>query len=170
VTKIDRRREGGVTVRFEEVEIGALRDLVTQVDQLYAGGVPEHGADPIRDRLFPRAYVDPTEDVAETEFQSLVHEDLVRAKSDALAGLLDDLDAATDRKGRVTLELHGEELERWVGALNDVRLTLGVVLGVTEDEDDRDVPPDDPRAAGLATYDWLTWLQGTLVELLMEGP
>jgi len=169
VTKIDRRRDGGATVRFEAVEIAALRDLATQVDQLYAGGVPEHGADPIRDRLFPRAYVDPTEDVAETEFQSVVHDDLVRAKSDALTGLLADLDAAADRKGRVSLELGTEELDRWVGALNDVRLTLGVVLGVTEDDDEDDVAPDGPRAAGRATYDWLTWVQGTLVEFLMEG-
>lgn len=170
MTRIDPRRGGGATVRLEGVEIDALRDLAGQVERLFAGGVPEHGADPIRDRLFPRAYVDPTEDRAEDEFQSVVHEDLVRAKSAAVAELLADLDAETDRKDRVTLELDGEALEHWVGALNDVRLTLGVVLGVTEDDDTEvDLPDDDPRAAGLATYHWLTWIQGSLVEVLMEG-
>lgn len=168
MTRIDRRRGGGATVRFEGVEIEALRDLASQVDRLFGGGVPEHGADPIRDRLFPRAYVDPTEDRAEGEFQSVVHEDLVRAKSEAVAALLADLDASTDRRDRLTLELDPPAVEQWVGALNDVRLTLGVVLGVSEDEDDDDLPPDDPRAAGMATYHWLTWVQGTLVEMLME--
>ena len=168
MTRIDRRRGGGATVRLEGVEIDALRDLAGQVERLFAGGVPEHGADPIRDRLFPRAYVDPTEDRAEDDFQPVVHEDLVRAKAEAVAALLADLDATTDCRDRVTLELDPPAVEQWVGALNDVRLTLGVVLGVTEDDDDRDLPPDDPRAAGLATYHWLTWVQGTLVEILME--
>ena len=44
-----------------------------------------------------------------------------------------------------------------------------MVLGVTEDDDGEDLPPDDPRAAGMATYHWLTWVQGTLVEVLMEA-
>jgi Domain of unknown function (DUF2017) len=168
VTKIDRRRDGGATVRFEGIEVAALRDLTAQVAQVLGGGVPEHGTDPIRDRLFPRAYVDPTEDRAETDFQSVVHEDLVRAKADAVAGLLVMLGASTDRRDRLTLELDRSGVEQWVGALNDVRLTIGVVLGVTEDDDGDELPPDDPRAAGMATYHWLTWVQGTLVEVLME--
>jgi hypothetical protein len=170
VTRIDPRRGGGATVRLERVELDALRDLAGQVEQLFAGGVPEHGVDPIRDRLFPRAYVDPTEDRAEDDFQSIVHDDLVRAKSEAVAALLADLDASADGRGRVTLQLDAAAIEHWVGALNDVRLTLGVVLGVTEDDDaEIELPDDDPRAAGLATYHWLTWIQGSLVEVLMEG-
>jgi len=170
VTRIDPRRDGGATVRFEGVEVEALRDLAAQVAQVLGGGVPEHGTDPIRDRLFPRAYVDPTEDRSEEEFQSVVHEDLVRAKSEAVAALLADLDASTDRRDRLTLELDPAGVEQWVGALNDVRLTIGVVLGVSEDDDaEDDLPPDDPRAAGLATYHWLTWVQGTLVEVLLEA-
>jgi hypothetical protein len=170
VTRIDPRRDGGATVRFEGVEVEALRDLAAQVAQVLGGGVPEHGTDPIRDRLFPRAYVDPTEDRAETDFQSVVHEDLVRAKSDAVAALLVKLGEPTGRRDRLTLELDRAGVEQWVGALNDVRLTIGVVLGVTEDDgDDDDLAPDDPRAAGMATYHWLTWVQGTLVEVLMEG-
>jgi hypothetical protein len=167
--KIDRRRGGGATVRFDAVEVAALRDLAGQVRQVLSGGVPDHGTDPIRGRLFPRAYVDPTEDRSEDEFQSVVHEDLVRAKSDAVAALLADLETSTDRRDRLTVELDAAGVEQWVGALNDVRLTLGVVLGVTEDDDaEDDLPFDDPRAAGMATYHWLTWVQGTLVEVLME--
>jgi hypothetical protein len=97
-----------------------------------------------------------------------VHEDLVRAKSEAVATLLADLEGSTDRRDRLTVELDPPAIEQWVGALNDVRLTLGVVLGVTEDDADDDPPDDDPRAAGLTTYHWLTWIQGSLVEVLME--
>ena len=36
------------------------------------------------ERLFPRAYLDPTEEDAETEWQAVVHDDLVREKLAAL--------------------------------------------------------------------------------------
>ena len=49
------------------------------------------------------------------------------------------------------------------GALNDLRLVLGERLGVTEDVYERDV---DPRVPELAVYDWLTWLHGSIVEVL----
>ncbi len=168
MTKLTRTADG-IVVRLEPEEIVALRDLAGQVSTVLQGGVPEHGADPVRDRLFPRAYLDPTEDRSESEFQSLVHEDLVAAKAGAVTGFLVDLDSRTDRKGRVSVTLDPEGLEQWVGALNDVRLAIGVAIGVTEDDDGEDLDPRDPRAAGLAAYHWLTWLQGSLVEVLLEG-
>ena len=54
-----------------------------------------------------------------------------------------------------------------MSALNDVRLALGVVLEVTEDE--MQLAPDDPRAPGLELYGWLTWLQGSLIQELLGG-
>ena len=39
-------------------------------------------------------------------------------------------------------------------ALNDVRLALGTVLGVTEDMPD-ELPPDDPRAPHLGAGEWM---------------
>ncbi len=48
-----------------------------------------------------------------------------------------------------------------------MRLALGVVLEVTEDEPVID--PSDPRAQGFELYQWLTWLQGSLVEVLLEA-
>lgn len=168
MTKLSRDGDA-VVVRLEPDEIAVLRDLAGQVSTVLQGGVPEHGTDPVRDRLFPRAYLDPTEDRSETEFQSLVHEDLVAAKSGAVTSFLADLDAKTDRKGRVSVTLDPEGLEQWVGALNDVRLAIGVAIGVTEDDDGEDLDPDDPRAMGFAAYHWLTWLQGSLVEVILAG-
>lgn len=162
-------RDGAlVVVRFESDEVAALQDLAGQLLALLSGGAPPYGADPVRDRLFPRAYLDPTEDAAETDFQSVVHEDLVQAKSASVGALAASLRSAADGRGRVKLVLDPEGVQEWVAALNDVRLAIGAVIGVTEDE--FDVDEDDPRHAGFVTYDWLTWLQGSLVETLLEGP
>lgn len=163
-----RKSRGRLVVTLYAPEVEVLRDLAGQLDSLFAGGVPERGGDPTRDRLFPRAYLDPTEDEAEKEWQSVVHGDLVREKSKALATLVESLDdGKVKRNETVEITLAPEAVERWVGALNDVRLALGVVLEVTEDE--QQVAPDDPRAHGLDLYHWLTWLQGSLVEVLLEN-
>ena len=74
-------------------------------------------------------------------------------------------DGKVKRNETVEITLAPEAVEQWVGALNDVRLALGVVLEVTEDE--QQVAPDDPRAHGIELYHWLTWLQGSLVEVLL---
>ena len=50
-----------------------------------------------------------------------------------------------------------------------MRLSLGVVLGVTDDFDDTvaELPDDDPRAAYIGVYQWLAYLQESLVEALL---
>ena len=157
----------GVMVTFEPDEVTVLRDLARQIRQVLDGGVPDHGSDAVRDRLFPRAYVDPTEDRAERDFQSVVHEDLVRVKSEAVTALVSGLDDGRDRRGRIEVVLAPPAIEQWVGALNDVRLALGVTLGVTEDRDE--VDDGDRQAPAFDLYDWLTYLQGALVDVLMGG-
>jgi Domain of unknown function (DUF2017) len=56
----------------------------------------------------------------------------------------------------------------WLRALNDVRLALGVRLGVTDDFDEHsdEIDPDDPRAAYAWVYHWLAYLQESLVDAL----
>ena len=56
----------------------------------------------------------------------------------------------------------------WLTALNDVRLALGAMLGISEDTPDQ-LPPDHPHAAHLDVYHWLTVMQDLLVESLMSG-
>jgi hypothetical protein len=162
-----RMSRGRVVLTLYAAEVEVLRNLAGQIESLLEGGVPERGGDPTRDRLFPRAYLDPTEDAAETEWQSVVHGDLVREKSAAVAALVDSLDdGKAKRNEMVEVALQPEAVEQWVAALNDVRLALGVVLEVTEDE--QQLAPDDPRAQGFELYTWLTWLQGSLIEVLLE--
>lgn len=126
-------------------------------------------SNPIFARLFPRAYLDPTEEEAETEFQRLVHEDLVRERLAAFSLVSVSLERAiTKPGGLIEVELSPDETNAWLGVLNDARLALGTVLGVTEDSFEDDLDPDDPDTAPYAIYAWLTMLQGALLDALMS--
>ncbi len=74
------------------------------------------------------------------------------------------LDTVPPRGG--DLALTEEQAMEWLTALNDVRLALGAMLGISEDTPDQ-LPPDHPHAAHLDVYHWLTVMQELLVESLM---
>ena len=76
------------------------------------------------------------------------------------------LDTLPERGGRIRLS--EPQAQVWLRALNDIRLALGVRLGVTEDmyEEMQRIKPDDPRYGVLAVYDWLSGMQESLVHAL----
>jgi hypothetical protein len=159
-----RNRQGRLVVRLTTEEVALLRRLPVDLKTLVAGGDPE---DPVLQRLFPHAYLDPTEEDAETDWQRLVHDDLVAERLAALSLLETALARATPGRGSwVEAELTAEEESAWLGVLNDARLALGTRLGVTEEMDLRHLDADDPEVAAFALYDWLTVLQGQLIEAL----
>ncbi|MCF3940438.1 DUF2017 domain-containing protein [Gordonia sp. Z-3] len=69
-------------------------------------------------------------------------------------------------RGGGDLALTEEQAMQWLTALNDVRLALGAMLGISEDTPDQ-LPPEHPHAAHLDVYHWLTVMQELLVEALM---
>jgi len=91
-----------------------------------------------------------------------VHEPkIIDAKLAAAHVLLDTLPA-----GGGDFTLTPDQATAWLTALNDVRLALGAMLGISEDTPDQ-LPPDHPHAAHLDVYHWLTVMQDLLVEALM---
>ncbi|MDS1116234.1 DUF2017 domain-containing protein [Gordonia westfalica] len=86
---------------------------------------------------------------------------IIDAKLGAAQVLLDTL---PDGGGDLSLTV--EQATAWLTALNDVRLALGAMLGISEDTPDR-LPPDHPHAAHLDVYHWLTVMQDLLVEAVM---
>jgi len=159
-----RRREGGVVVTLPAPVAQLLANVVRDLGEVIAAPPPGE----VRDRLFPRAYLDPTEERAEQEFQSVVHDDLVRTRLEAIAAVVGDLDGGSAAgSDRVEIALDDDAADRWLTVLNDARLTLGTVLEVTE-EDPLEFPDDDPRAAGAEMYGLLSMLQGELVEAVLE--
>ncbi|MEU7067117.1 DUF2017 domain-containing protein [Streptomyces sp. NPDC053429] len=104
------------------------------------------------------------------EFRRFTENDLrTRKREDALAVVhsLDGLTPAGD--GAAVLELTGELPLRWLGALNDLRLTIAARLEITEDDESATLfrlPDDDPRKPMVMAYLWLGGLQESLIETL----
>jgi uncharacterized protein DUF2017 len=160
-----RLRAGAIEVALAEPEADVLRHLRSELlTVLDADGARQPQ---VWERLFPRAYLDATEEEAEREWQRLVHSDLLEGKRRALDVVSGSLEGGTTRRGRVSARLDPEEAHAWLTALTDVRLVLGTSLEITEDVDLASVDPADDRAPAYHLYGWLTWLQGELVETLM---
>lgn len=117
--------------------------------------------DPVLARLLPDAYNEDPE--ASGEFRRYTEQGLRSGKVAAAKTVL-----ATLPPGGGRIRLSEAEAQAWLRALNDVRLALGVRLEVTDDFDERveDIGPDDPRSAYIEVYQWLAFLQETLVRAL----
>lgn len=147
-----RARDGRFKVVLGERERSVLATLPDQVR-----GVLADPGDAALARLFPSAV--PDDLIADAEFTMRTQAELTDARLDDLATL-----ERTMRADRLT----EDELLAWMRCLNDVRLILGVRLGI-EDDDEGGGPrlePDDPRAPIAELYRFLTWLVGSAAEEL----
>ena len=161
----DRTGDGAVRVALSEPERDLLRSLPDELRGLYT---VEAADDPVRSRLFPRAYLDPTAEDAERDWRELVQPQLVNERLVALDRLVGSLEHADQsRDGTIVAVLSDDDAAAWLGVLNDARLALGTRLEVTEALDVEHLDPGDPRAPAFAAYAWLTYLQGELVETLL---
>ena len=175
-----RRKGGAVVGDVDRHEAAVLRGLVTQIDDILRARAAEAPQDeladltgirtgpatapedPILSRLLPdfhRLDDGPTEADLDSAaaLRSLHEPDLLDLKN-GVAGVV--LKTCPENGGRIRLSL--EQAEAWLSALNDVRLALGTALDVTEDMPD-DLSDDDPRAPHLGVYQWLTWMQESLI-------
>jgi hypothetical protein len=118
-------------------------------------------SDPVLARLLPDAYRDDPE--AAGEFRRYTEQGLRSGKAAAARTVLATLPA-----GGGQVRLGPDDAQAWLRALNDVRLAIGTVLGVTEDyEDDlAQASWGDPRSAYLEVYHWLGYIQDSLVRAL----
>jgi len=183
-----RRRAGAVQVTLSGEEASALTALAGQIATMLAeDGAAAISADPGADpleamvgmtteaveapddpalrRLLPDAYADET---MSGEFRRLMDGELRRQKVEAL----DEMRGAVEDAGEsgIKLRLAPQQAETWLQALNDIRLVLGTRLDVTEDLEDRwaQISADDPMAPLLAAYEWLGWLQESVVLALSD--
>jgi hypothetical protein len=116
------------------------------------------GDDPVRMRLFPAAY--PNDADADDEYRSFTESGLRAERSARAQACSEQLRRGAD------VTLADGEGERWLQALNDLRLALGTRLDITEDEPDLD--PSEPDFHERSAYYWLTALQDSLVRALMD--
>ena len=158
-----------VTARFGPDERALLSGLAHQLvvmleeraaespaDLLYAqlgiGGASAPPLDPALARLLPDAYRNDSE--AASEHRRFTELGLVDRK---VANALTVIRVLGER----VIALDAAEVQAWLRHLTDLRLVLAARLQI---EDDGDEGTGDE--ALLALYDWLGYLQGTLVECL----
>jgi len=136
-------------------------DLDALEAMLYPPGAAQTPEDPVLARLLPDAYSDDPE--AAGEFRKYTEPALRSAKYEVAKQLLDTLPEAGGR-----IQLSNDEALAWLKALNDVRLALGVRLGVTEEFEQEwaKLKPDDPQWTAYEVYAWLGAVQESLVQAL----
>ena len=175
----------GISGRFEDAERELLRGLFHDVvallepderpeeDPLTAlVGITPNAAepeDPALKRLLPNVSKDDGE--ASLEFRRLTERSLRESKAGALRA------AAMGLESRDLL-LDAAAAAHWATALTDVRLVLAERLGIRSEEDAErvhsvtdwsDVGDDDVDAYLALVYNFVTWLQTTLIDAMMAA-
>ncbi len=163
---------GKLTLKLDDAELGVLSQLFEQMWELLEDPENELGVDPLAKmlnmsgstqisedpalaRLFPDGYSD--DEHASADFRRFTEQDLRAQKVTALSVAQETL---KDWKGKSSIT--GQQAQDWLKALNDLRLVLGTRLEIT-DEMDTDFDADEP---GIHLYNYLTYLQGTLIDSL----
>jgi Domain of unknown function (DUF2017) len=145
-------------------DLDALEALLAEPGGPAGGEDPEDPQapdDPVLARLLPDGYRDDPE--AAGEFRRYTESGLRSAKQQVAQQVLDTL---PDTGGRI--QLTRDQAVAWLKALNDVRLALGVRLGVTEEFEEQwgRLGQDDPQWAAFEVYAWLGAVQESLVQAL----
>jgi hypothetical protein len=129
----------------------ALRRLLPDFHRPEDADEPDDAAGPAGDSA----------DSLNAALRSLHEPEIIEAKRLAAQQLLDTV---PDNGGR--FELTEDQANAWIAAVNDIRLTLGVMLDIGPQGPER-LPADHPLAVHFDVYQWLTVLQEYLVLALM---
>jgi len=186
-----RRRGGGVVATLSGFEADLLRSLASQLVELLRNetaaphssddplerlldfsGPTTEPEDPVLARLFPTAY--PHDEDAAGEFRRFTEGALRDSKAEGAVLIIDTLEEAglpaeLEADGLVVdVELDQGDAVTWMKSFTDIRLALATRLGIEEDDEDTwmALPDEDPRAHVYDIYQWMGYLQETLVEAL----
>ena len=185
------RRSKKIIATFTGFEADLLRSLAAQlvellrneaavprddVDPLEAmmdfSGPTSEPEDPVLARLFPTAYQHDEE--AAAEFRRFTEGSLRDGKANAAITIIDGLEEAglppelSEEGLMIDVELDQAGAETWMRSFTDLRLALATRLGVEEDDQAywAALPDEDPRAQAHDIYEWVGYLQETLVHAL----
>jgi hypothetical protein len=175
-----RHGKNDYVANFSPSESEVLINLVQQIIELLSERTDNHSEDPLAAmvgitshdsppedevllRLLPNAYSD---QVQSAEFRRYTESTLRAKKSVHALSMHTDLVNSPD--GCIDIDHQGANA--WLGAMNDIRLALGVRLKVQSNsyEELEILAPDDPMRGVYAVYSWLGWLQESLIQALMD--
>jgi hypothetical protein len=147
---VRRARDGTFQLRMSDDERDLIASLAGQLRDLLMSDETDG-----LQRLFPPGYANDPD--REQEYQQLTHDELLTKR-------LASVDIVEQTVTQTSLD--EDQINAWMGAVNDLRLVLGTRLDVTEEMDD--IAVDDPRAAALAVYHYLTHLLAEIVNALAD--
>lgn len=150
------RTAKGYVVNLEQEEIDLLARLFDELRGLLLNPDPQTA--PLLRRLAPPAYHLADDAEAETEYQRLMHDDLVATRLEAITTV-----EALLRAGRPFDEEGAQALLR---SLNSVRLVLGTLLDVGERDDPAAIPDDHPMVGEMHLYHFLSYLLESTVQAI----
>jgi hypothetical protein len=182
------RRSGSSVATFTVFEADLLRSLAAQLIELLRNesattvvdadpleelldfsGPTTAPDDPVLARLFPTAY--PDDEEAAGDFRRFTENALRDGKAGAAASVIDALeDAGLPSEPQdglfIDVELDDAAAMTWMRSFTDMRLAIATRLEIEEEDEEywRSLPDDDPRAQVHDIYDWLGFLQETLVQ------
>ncbi len=171
-----RTATGRVVLRVDDVERGLLMSVARQVMDLVqpAEASPDQDPlaaqvgwvegdvgisdDPAVARLLPDAYDDPDD---ARDFRRFTENDLRQAKMQHAMTVVEEIERSGEKVSVASTD-------SWLGLLNDARIAVGTRIQISEDnhEELAGLPDDDPRAGLFHVYDWLTFLQESLVRCM----
>ena len=142
------RREGdGFVLSVRPDDRRVVVDLVAQLrDAIVAGTDDERFR-----RLFPAAYHQDVE--LDEEYQRLMHGELLASRLDSLNRTHELLSRDADAD---FISLSEDEIDSLMKSVNDLRLVLGTLLDIQENEPSID--EDDPAYPQVHLYSYLGWL------------
>jgi hypothetical protein len=146
-------RQGRYVLRLDDREREVIRGLLTELRQL----LELSPSDPRVRRLYPAAYAENPE--LEDEYQRLTQEEL---RSGRLASI-DTVEASVDAE-----LLDADQLTAWMQAINALRLILGTMLDITDDDQELDFDPSHPEARTMALYGYLGGLLDEIVNVQLD--
>jgi hypothetical protein len=185
------RRSKHLIATFTGFEADLLRSLAAQLVELLRNeaAIPRDDADPLEAmmdfsgpttepedpvlaRLFPTAY--PHDEEGAAEFRRFTEGTLRDGKARAAITIIDGLEDAglppelTEEGLMIDVELDQPTAEVWLRSFTDLRLALATRLEVEEGDEAywHALPDDDPRAQAHDIYEWVGYLQETLVQAL----
>ena len=175
-----RHGDNAFVAEFSESEREVLINLVEQIIELLGERTDNHVDDPraamvgitthdsppedeVLLRLLPNAYAD---QVDAAEFRRYTESTLRGKKYAHSMSMRITLKSSVDG----IIEVDHDGANDWLGAMNDIRLALGVRLKVEQNshEELELLAPDDPMRGVYAVYSWLGWLQESLIVALMD--
>ncbi len=157
---------GVLSAEFDAVEAALLTQLASQVTGILTGDGADATAspDPAIARMLPDAYRGDQE--ASAEFRRFTESGLTERKVRNAQTIIADVAEALVAEGPTEVLLDAQATQAWLRALTDIRLVLATRLGI---EKDGDPGRDDDEAFMLGdVYDWLGWVQDSLVTALED--